>query len=228
MNHAQTIIQLLEQLRDRPLEERQSIRRGYDFATRLFAGRYRACGRPFVSHLIGTASALARHGAALDGVLAGLLHAAYEQGEFPSKRSRREQLRNVIGDGAERLVHAYQNFDWSRVPDQLNDEDQGVVSIRIANEVDECGDRSMLYVGPRKRTRTTAGVPGFVAAARQFGMSELADELESSLAENLGEPEPGLAGDHNGSFTLTPPVRSILRARFKRARRALKRTLRGR
>lgn len=69
----------------------QAIARGYDagdvrkiewacdYATRLCDGRYRADGRPFLNHVIGTASALVRYGFRHDVVAAGLLHAAYAQ-----------------------------------------------------------------------------------------------------------------------------------------------------
>jgi hypothetical protein len=67
----------------------QTIARGYvasdvrkiewacDHATRFCDGRYRADGRPFLNHVIGTASALVRYGFRPDVVAAGLLHAAY-------------------------------------------------------------------------------------------------------------------------------------------------------
>jgi hypothetical protein len=48
-----------------------------DYATLLSDGLYRADGRPFLNHLIGTASVLVRYGFRQDVVLAGLLHAAY-------------------------------------------------------------------------------------------------------------------------------------------------------
>jgi len=235
MQLAQTIVQLLEQLEPRSLEERQRVRRGYTFATQIFAGRYRACGRPFVSHLIGTASALDREGAPIDIVLAGLLHAAYEQGAFPSVPDRRTQVREAIGEAAEALVHRYQHFDTARVPDDISETERDVVLLRIANEFDECGDRGMRYVGPKKRARTLAGIPKYIKAARAYGLPHLAEGLETAMAENEGAPEPGLAGESDGSYTLTPPLRTQFRKRiqtrrraFKQARRAFFRRLRGR
>jgi hypothetical protein len=232
---AQTIVQLLEQLEHRPLEERQRVRVGYTLATQLFAGRYRACGRPFVSHLIGTASALDKEGASIDMVLAGLLHAAYEQGEFPRGVDRRARLREAIGVGAEALVHRYQHFDTARVPDDISEAERDVVVLRIANELDECGDRGMRYVGTGKREGVLAGVSKYVVAARAYGMPHLADRLEALVAENAGEPEPGLAGEADGSYTLTPPLRTLIHKRIKakkrklkEARRAFFRRLRGR
>jgi hypothetical protein len=49
----------------------------YQLAHALADGGYRPCGRPFVDHLVGTASVLVRYGFRIDVVAAGLLHAAY-------------------------------------------------------------------------------------------------------------------------------------------------------
>jgi hypothetical protein len=43
----------------------------------LMDGGYRPCGRPFINHLIGTASVLLRYDYRIELVAAGLLHAAY-------------------------------------------------------------------------------------------------------------------------------------------------------
>jgi hypothetical protein len=49
----------------------------YRLAHVLVDGGYRPCGRPFIDHLVGTASVLVRFGFRVDVVAAGLLHAAY-------------------------------------------------------------------------------------------------------------------------------------------------------
>jgi hypothetical protein len=49
----------------------------YRLAHILVDGGYRPCGRPFIDHLVGTASVLVRFGFRMDVVAAGLLHAAY-------------------------------------------------------------------------------------------------------------------------------------------------------
>jgi len=55
----------------------RAIEAACDYATLLCDGLYRADGRPFLNHLIGTASALVRYELRHDVVLAGLLHSAY-------------------------------------------------------------------------------------------------------------------------------------------------------
>ena len=83
---AQTNLQLNNQLAAAgfKVHEIQAVDLAYGAAIRLFTGRYRANGKPFSAHLVGTASILARHGASMDVIVAGLFHAAYLQGEFGS------------------------------------------------------------------------------------------------------------------------------------------------
>ena len=58
-------------------EHLRALEAGCDFATLLFDGVYRPDGRPFLSHVIGTASALVHYRLKFEIVLAGLLHAVY-------------------------------------------------------------------------------------------------------------------------------------------------------
>ena len=228
MHVAQTNLQLYEQLADRSDEERLRVRDAYELATELFAGRYRGCGKPFVAHLVGTASVLARHGAPIDVVVAGLLHAAYQQGEFGGgspgiTAGRRERMRRVLGSGAEELVARYTEYDWSRVPDRIEGEDRLVVWMRIANEVDECVDRGLLYAGPEKRKSVGTGVARYAAAARAMDQPQLAEELQAAFAPNQGTQLEGLQALRNGSYTVTQPLRATIRRRLRDLRGALRR-----
>ena len=69
----------------------RAIEAACDYATLLCDGVYRADGRPFLNHLIGTAGVLIRYDFRVDVVLAGLLHAAYSHRppwEDPAEVSR--------------------------------------------------------------------------------------------------------------------------------------------
>lgn len=225
---AQTNLQLYEQVAAFSDADRLRVRDAYDLATELFSGRYRGNGKPFVAHLVGTASVLARHGAALEVVLAGLLHAAYQQGEFGSGRfgmtpRRRQRVRSVIGADAEALVARYTTYDWSRVPDNIDATDVPVVTMRIANELDECLDRGLLYAGAGKRQAVEDGVARFVSAARALHLSTLADELDAAASSNLGSLPDGLPASRNGSFTIAPPLLATARARLRAVTRPLRR-----
>lgn len=126
------------------------IRRAYELATELFAGRFRACGRPFVTHLVGTASILAAIGMSRAVVAAGLLHAAYEQGDFGFTRwrHRRDRVRALVGAEVEDLVHGYDALEWnaetiartSAALGSLDDKSRTIVLMRLANELDDHAD----------------------------------------------------------------------------------------
>ena len=105
---AQTNIQLVNQLyRDRyTLAELGPIFASYELAMRLFTGRFRASGKTFIAHLIGTASILGSLRASSNLVAAGLLHAIYATGDFGDgvqgiSNAKREQVRATVGEEVE-------------------------------------------------------------------------------------------------------------------------------
>ena len=57
-SYAQTNLQLYTQLSDIEYsqEARGQVLRAYELALQLFSGHYRANGKPFIAHLVGTAS----------------------------------------------------------------------------------------------------------------------------------------------------------------------------
>lgn len=146
---AQTNLQLYRQLHDLGYssEALARARAVYEFATTLFAGRFRPCGRTFIAHLVGTASILAELGATGHVVTAGLIHAAYEQGDFGFTRwrYRRGRVREAVGAEVEQLIWRYNGLEWyggAIVPlserlDTLDMLDRFVVLMRLANELDD-------------------------------------------------------------------------------------------
>src|SRR5262249_35216584 len=82
--YAQTNIQRYGQLAELgyPATDVSRIHRGHGLAMQLFTGLFRGSGRPFLAHLVGTASVLASVRAPIEVVTAGLLHSAYSHGEF--------------------------------------------------------------------------------------------------------------------------------------------------
>ena len=63
-------------------EERELVRRTYEFAMLLFTGLFLPSGKGFIDHLVGTASNLASLHTRIEIVAAGLIHAAYLHGDF--------------------------------------------------------------------------------------------------------------------------------------------------
>lgn len=95
-SYAQTNLQLFNQLQTTGYAEADLLcmAKSYELASRLFTGAFRGSGKPFLAHLVGTASIVATLQQPIAVIAAGLLHAAYELGEF--------------GDGSRGMV------DWKR------------------------------------------------------------------------------------------------------------------
>jgi (p)ppGpp synthase/HD superfamily hydrolase len=118
------------------------VRAAYELALRLFTGLYRGSGKPFLAHLVGTASILASVRARGPVVAAGLLHAAYTQGEFgngwggvaPEKRRR---LQEAVGPEAEELVRQYTLLGWN---------ERTIPKIHLDFDTLDYGARDVLHV----------------------------------------------------------------------------------
>ena len=109
-------------------------------------------------------------------VIGGLLHAAYSYGEFGSLRSgvtprKRRRVCAVIGEEAEAIVYRYTRFQWNAriigsLKTQLSDlsaDERTVVFIRLANELEEGADASLLYcVEETRLLKATGELSGFV------------------------------------------------------------------
>ena len=56
------------------------VRKAYGLAVQQFAGSFRANGKPFIAHLVRTASILAEAETGIDVTAAGLLHSVFSHG----------------------------------------------------------------------------------------------------------------------------------------------------
>jgi (p)ppGpp synthase/HD superfamily hydrolase len=214
---AQANVALYKQLHAAGWEMAQltELRDCYEFATTLFAGHYRASGKPFLVHLVGTASILAAVGADRTTVTAGLLHAAYEQGDFGLTRLRKKRMRvrRVIGDAAEALVWRYQELGWknstvTRLRDgmtELTTIDRAIVLIRLANELDDNLDLEMRYCHPgRDEHRQNREI--FVALAQELHRPALANALTAAYREaDDSNWATSLSLDRMSSYQLASP-----------------------
>jgi (p)ppGpp synthase/HD superfamily hydrolase len=212
LDPAQTNLQLYQQLRraGRDVAEIEHVRRAYELVMRLFAGQYRGTGRPFVTHLVGTASILVTLGARDAVVRTGLLHAAYTHGAFPGWRRalterKRQEVRAIAGVETENLVLRYAHLRWTAevVPSLLDrlkamsELDRDVVTVRVANELEDLLDRGKVSSAQR------ASATGAAALAAALGIPALAAALARALGENDAAPRE-LSRDQGGSFTLAP------------------------
>lgn len=195
---AQTSLQLFRQLRDTGAGP-ADIRRwqdDYDVAVLLLGARLRGSGKPFLCHLVGTASALILEGAPPALARAGLLHAAYSHGRFADGLSgatsaHRAFLAARIGDAVEAQIHAYTEFRFDRAlldavltgPATPAEPLRALLLMRICNEVDDTLDYAGALGG-----KARYGDPGWLvqvaAVARRIKADGAAARLDMAAREN--------------------------------------------
>jgi hypothetical protein len=194
---AQTNLQLLNQMQTLGYSatEVSYIAKAYELAMSLFATAFRANGKPFLAHLVGTASVLAATEAPVDLIAAGLLHAAYMQGDFgldsmATLGKKQQYLLKVLSPQAETYVARYTTLPWEskslktfidHPPDTLTEVDQSVLLVRLANEVEEYLDFGMVYCS--KYTDLAEHINDFGLLAAQLAKAMGRDDLEKLLLE---------------------------------------------
>jgi (p)ppGpp synthase/HD superfamily hydrolase len=120
-SYAQTNIQLFNQLHRQggySPADLQAVMSAYELAMLLTTGRFRASGKPFIAHLVGTSSILGSLKVPTPLVSAALLHAVYQAGDFGDGRpgvteAKRRRVRAVVGEEVEEYVHRYQALSWT-------------------------------------------------------------------------------------------------------------------
>lgn len=163
---AQTNVALYRQLHDLgygPAALRL-VRDAYELAAVPFAGHYRACGKPFVCHLVGTASVMASIGAKPELVAAAILHSVYEPffavgNNQGAARLSPARIRSAVGEEVERYVAAYAEMKWSlatmpalAVEARAVEGDRAdVFLLKLANEVDDHLELTMAYCSDQRR-----------------------------------------------------------------------------
>lgn len=221
-SYAQTNLQLLNQLRavPWPLSEVVLVHNAYEWALPLFSAQFRPSGKPFLAHLVGTASVLADHGARAEVVAAGLLHASYAQGEWGDGhggapvRARREALQAALGTEVEDLVHRYTGLRWNatsvadlrRRATELTPPESDVVLMRLANLLEDYLDLGMAYCDKgQKTTHDDSVLDAAVAMAREMGVPALAEELARAVDDNHStDLAPDLRRRAHSSDTVAP------------------------
>jgi (p)ppGpp synthase/HD superfamily hydrolase len=221
--YAQTNIQLFNQLRREGYShpDLSCIFKTYQLTMRLFTGSFRASGKTFIAHLVGTASILVSLHLPANVVAASLLHAAYVNGDFGDGRkgisqSKRQQVRDVVGEEIEGYVARYTSMQWNEqtIPDicdrlnSLDAIDRDVLLIRLANELEEYLDLGIIYCGDVKYQRyINHSGHLIVKMAENLGFPSLALELERAFNETVAAELPQEIRNqsgYNSSYTLVP------------------------
>jgi hypothetical protein len=222
--------------------DRELVFHAYELAARLFAGSYRPTYKPFVCHLVGTASVLARAGERSAVIAAAILHSAYSLGVFGDgtrgvTAPKRRVIAGCVGAEVEELVHQYTIADWTRFEtDEGASPTQGMErdlwAIKLADLFDDIHDNTMKVVPDKGMVMHTAhGTTArarLVERARQmFGPAMAAefDVLFDKVAQE--EIDDLLVNERTSSFVeirkpLTPPAPTFRMAISRRIRGILR------
>jgi len=230
MDVAQSNLRLYRQLEQSGYGpgEVDDVARAYLQAVPMFSALYRGNGKPFINHLVGTASILVSRRSPLEQVLAGLFHAAYQSGDFGSgpgggrSRRRRQYLRNLVGSETEELVAVYDAMDWADclsrgepLVDIFGDTtERSVAYIFLANTLEDFLDGGMNGLGPgkKKAVRTPDQQRQVVALAGALSWPELGEQLQGEFAQykEALAVAPSLTADGLSTMVLPPASRRAL------------------
>lgn len=198
--YAQTNIQLFNQLQKLGYasSELKRVANAFKFAMQIFTGMFRASGKTFIAHLVGTASILAHLQAPCKLIITGLLHAAYSHGDFGTgqigiTKAKKNQLVQVVGEEIEDYIARFTTLDWNtqvmaitcEQVATLNMIERDILLVRLANELEERLDLGILYCGDFKHQ---------IYAERDYLLPEIAIKIGyPALAEAFNKAFKELA-----------------------------------
>ena len=195
---AQTNLELYEQALARGYSRDQGRRLAdaYLFALRQVFPLARGSGKPFIAHLVGTASLVLESGCPDDWVIGALLHALYQRrvpfqdGLAPEER--RPLVAGRFGSSVDDLVQRYTVFETADLHSLAADPEAGdadVLTLRLADELEDvCGHALALH---GNADSADVGLRGGYPWRRDAKRSE--SPALMSLTERLG-----LEGMHQG------------------------------
>ncbi|MFM9024969.1 MAG: hypothetical protein ACKON7_06480 [Planctomycetaceae bacterium] len=162
----------------------------YVFALRQVFSLGRGSGKPFIAHLVGTASLVMESGCPDEWVIGALLHAIYQR-RVPFEgglqpQERRRVVANRFGAGVDDLLHRYTAFeseDLGRFTGDGTEGDADVLTLRLADELEDiCGHALALHGNPGaddgglrgaypwRRDAKTAEAPTLLALTGRLGL----------------------------------------------------------
>lgn len=153
---AQTNLQLFMQMMEEDYTEEEilAINEAYLFTINKVHLMFRGSGKPFICHLTGTASLMVTCKQPITVVLAGLMHALY-QNRVPFEghkniKKRREIIKAKFGAECDRLIYEYTEFEMTGINDINLDNvqvDDKVLLMRIADELEDIVDYGLCLHG---------------------------------------------------------------------------------
>ena len=203
----------------------------YRLACRLFNGRYRKTERAFICHAVGAASSAARFDGCFSYVLAAMLHAAYDSGQFPDGRiggpspHHRRWLTAQVGAEVESILFRCSSFGFEMgeperyVRDGFDEPDRDLLFIALAHEVDDLLDLGLRFACKYGET-IELRVEACATLAGRIGKPELATTLRAHgrLYRDCDWADDLKSTTLHG-FQIVPNAVAYLRHRFSHFRR---------
>lgn len=197
----------------------------YGLASKMFNGRYRKTGRAFICHAVGAASASAQFCNDTDTVIASLMHAAYDSGQFPDGRigkttpQHRDFMIRSLGVSVENILVNWMEIDFEKgdperlVRDSVENLDQRIIFMSLTHEVDDLADGG-LAIAPKYGVSIESRVRACAELARAIGHEELAEAIESQGAkhEQLSWLQE-LKSEQLKGFWIVPNIKAYCRLR---------------
>lgn len=225
--YAQTNIQLYRQLIQAGYQQEDLvlIRKGYDLAMRLFAGRFQSNGKDFIAHDVGTASILASLHMPAEIVTAGLIHNVYRSGDFGDGKHeiterRRDHVRQAVSPGIESIVARFNSFLFGEqalplIQDclsTLSQLDRTVVLLYLADNLEHSLDYGCCYYSPEKqRYYCPPNRLLLIEIANGLGFPTLAETIARVHHQNAEFEIPQeFHGSLGRGFTIPPSCRKRL------------------
>lgn len=228
----QTNLGLFVQLRERGFSHADIIRvrDAYLIACKMFNGRYRKNSRAFICHAVGAASASAQYTDQIEIIIASLLHAAYDGGQFPDGRvgkitdAHRQWLKNEVGTVVEAILVRLQQFDFEMgdpekiVEKGIKQRDEDLLFMALAHEIDDMVDGGLAVV-QKYGGSIEKRVEACAILARRIGEEDIAKTLEAH-GKFYSEYDwmKSLDQETRSGFWIVPNFRAYIR-HLKRARR---------
>lgn len=196
--------------------QRRSLADAYMFALRSVYPLARGSGKPFIAHLVGTASLLMASDCPDTWVIGGLLHALYQR-RVPFERGldpddRRVVVADRFGPTVDDLVFRYTAFESADLRAAGTADSRDVLTLRLADELEDlCGNALALHgdadsdaIGVRggyawRRDTKTADAPALLDLARTLDLQGIARGFNHWL--DFAETPTELADMRTGWFS---------------------------
>ena len=178
-------------------EDRNNIRRAYDFVVEKHKTQFRKSGEPYVQHLIETAYTVAKLQAGPSTIIAALLHDVVEDTEVTT-----EEVEGMFGEDVSHLVEAVtkiQKMQLNRIDEEEFEaeghrkifiamaKDIRVIIVKLADRLHNM--RTLEWLKPNRQiaiSRETLEV--YAPVAHRLGLNKIKSELEDLSLKYL-EPE---------------------------------------